>query len=431
MPLADDSALYKREKVEDLLASHADALVSLRAAVGDKLPDGPEAGTGVQFDDIFLLRYLLSHKGDVAKATEPLLETLKWREDNAETLASLKTIHDIPNASTFLRFQTVGDIGTTFAGWTTFVVRTAHSDLTSLMNAMSVQEVSDYLTFSKELQWRDCDKRTRETGMLVKNISVIDMQAFSLFGADRRFFAALGDSSKKSAIVYPQLLGATICVNAPSFIQLIIKAFSPFMPQSALDKQRFCKVKDTRKEAASGCPFLNMFGGQDDAGKTCPVAGLPDFLGGVEPCPAVLVPVADRSDRMKKSTVGARSNKVVEVTIDDNAVMGMAFPIRVKYEVLVAAYGIGVEAKMITAGGGADDDKGEVVLKSRKIKADEGLVEAHFEVHRPGTLRFEFDNTYSMLRSKSVQYRVEIVTEPAEEEEVGGEAKAADVEFTL
>ena len=273
MPLADDSALYKREKLEDLLALHADAVVSLRAAVGDKLPEGPEAGSGVQFDDVFLLRYLLSHKGDAAKATAPLLETLQWRKDNAETLASLKTIHDIPNAATFLRFQTVGDIGATFSGWTTFVVRTAHSDLTSLMNAMSVQEVSEYLTFSKELQWRDCDKKTRETGMLVKNISVIDMQGFSLFGADRRFFAALGDSSKKSAIVYPQLLGATICVNAPSFIQLIIKAFSPFMPQSALDKQRFCKVKDTRKEPPRGARSSTCLAGKTRRARRVPSPG--------------------------------------------------------------------------------------------------------------------------------------------------------------
>eukprot|EP00946_MAST-07B_sp_MAST-7B-sp1_P003295 g3295.t1 len=437
MPIGDDSALYKREKIEDLLAAHADALVSLRAAAGDALPAEPEEGTGVKFDDIFLLRYLLSHNGSVEKATPPLLETLKWRKDNAAVLSSLKTIHDIPNASTFLRFQTVGDISATFAGWTTFVVRTAHSDLQATMNALSVQEVSEYLTFSKELQWRDCDKRTRETGILVKNISIIDMQGFTLFGADRRFFAALGDSSKKSAIIFPQLLGATICVNAPSFIQLIVRAFSPFMPQSALDKQRFCKVKNTTKEPASGCPFLSMFGGRDEAGKTCPVTGLPDFLGGVEPCPDVLVPVADRADRMNKATISARTKRVVDVVIDENAVMGMAFPVSIKYEVLVAAYGIGVEAKLVMSGdGGASGaDKTEVVLTPRKIKAEEGLVQGTFEVQKPGTLHFEFDNSYSMLRSKSVQYRVEIATDKGVEGGEGDEgdagAKSADVQFTL
>ena len=147
----------------------------------------------------------------------------------------------------------------------------------------------------------------------------------------------------------------------------------------------------------------------------------------------MLVPVADRADRMKKATVSARSNKVVELTIDDDAVMGLAFPIRIKYEVLVAGYGIGVEAKLMTMGGdgAADKKEEEIVLPSRKIKAEEGLVEGTFEVCRPGTLRFEFDNTYSMLRSKSVQYRVEIVSEGEEEEEDGDEAKAADVEFTL
>ena len=430
MPLGDDSALYKREQVEDLLAKHMDAITELREAVAEELPKEPV--DGIAFDDIFLLRYILSYK-TAAKAEGPCRETLEWRRENADVLSRLKTIHDIPNASTFLKFQTVGDIDAKFAGWTTFVVRTAHSDLTACMNALSVQEVSEYLTFSKELQWRECDRLTRETGVLVKNISIIDMNGFSLFGADRRFFAALGDSSKKSAIVFPQLLGATICVNAPSFIQLIVKAFSPFMPQSALDKQRFCKVKNTNTEPASGCPFLNMFGGRDDSGKTCPVDGLPDFLGGELPCPAVLVPVAERVDRMKKATIGARSNKTIEVKVDDNAVMGMKFPISIKYEVLVAAYGIGVEAKMVTSSSDdtGSDKKEQVVMPARKIKAEEGLVQGVFQVEKPGTLKFEFDNTYSILRSKSIQYRVEISTDGSEGGEEGAEAKASDVEFSL
>ena len=444
MPIGDDSALYKRQNIDELLTTHANAIVELRTAVQDLLPAAPV--DGVAFDDIFLLRYILSFK-QVDKATPPCRETLEWRVKNKDILHRLTStgIDGIPNASTFLKFQTVGDISTTFQGWTTYVVRTAHSDLPSLMGAMSVQEVSDYLTYSKELQWREVDRLTRATGVLVKNISVIDLNGFSFFGADRRFFKALGDSSKVSAVVFPQLLGATICVNAPSFIQLLISSFGSLMPKSATDKQRFCKVKNTVTENASKCPFLNMFGGQDSEGKTCPIKGLPDFLGGVEPCPAVLVPVADRTDRMNKATISARSSKVVEIHVNEDTMMGMTFPCRIKWEVLVAGYGVGVGATMKLGGGGSNKEskdskeskeKGEEVLPTRKIKADEGLVTGTFDVKNAGTLVITFDNSYSLLRSKTIQYRFDVDSDTVP---VGvgsamggeGETKASDVTVAL
>ena len=37
MPVGDDSAIYKRENIEDLLATHTDAIASLREAVADEV----------------------------------------------------------------------------------------------------------------------------------------------------------------------------------------------------------------------------------------------------------------------------------------------------------------------------------------------------------------------------------------------------------
>ena len=80
-------------------------------------------------------------------------------------------------------------------------------------------------------------------------------------------------------------------------------------------------------------------------------------------------------------------------------------PYFVTNTLLITSYGIGVGATMDTT---KVDEK--EVLVSRKIKAEEGLVEGTFEVLRPGmhTLRIEFDNTYSYLRSKSIQYRFDV-----------------------
>jgi hypothetical protein len=271
------------------------------------------------------------------------------------------------------------------------------------------------------------------------------MNGFSFFGADRRFFAALGDSSKRSAIMYPQLLGATICVNVPSFIAILRSVFSPLMPQSALDKQRFCKAKDTNKQSASKCPYLNMYAktttkeeqkddettksstSKSESTNVCPfksISGLPDFLGGNESCPRELIPVADRADRLTKMTIGARSTKIIQMTINEEKLMGLRFPCRIKYEVLVAGYGIGVGATMNTTTttntmNTTTEGEKEVVLKARKIKAEEGLVVGTFEVLHAGVLTIEFDNSYSYLRSKTVQFRFDVdATMVAKVEEV-------------
>ena len=175
----DDSAIYKRESIEELLTTHADAVSALRDAVADVLPT--EVGLssacqrlrphlisfsyatfsplillflrhlcqpvdGVEFDNLFLLRYILSFK-TVAAAIEPCRTTLVWRIEQADVLhrLTLEGRAGIPNHSTFMKFQTVGDISTKFGGWPTYVVRTAHSDLPSLMNSLSVAEVRNFL----------------------------------------------------------------------------------------------------------------------------------------------------------------------------------------------------------------------------------------------------------------------------------------------
>ena len=44
-----------------------------------------------------------------------------------------------------------------------------------------------------------------------------------------------------------------------------------------------------------------------------------------------------------------------------------------------------------------------------KIKADRGLVKGSFHVPLAGTVQLVFDNSYSILRSKTLEYRVEVV----------------------
>ena len=79
----------ERPLVKELLAAHASEVRALREAVkGDALFDA------AKHDDLWLLRFLLSQKKDVAKAAKAVATTLAWRKSNRmdELSAELKEL---------------------------------------------------------------------------------------------------------------------------------------------------------------------------------------------------------------------------------------------------------------------------------------------------------------------------------------------------
>ena len=71
-----------------------------------------------------------------------------------------------------------------------WVVRTAHSMQSQLMNTLGHDAVLETLALSKEVQFYMCDQHTRRTRKLCKMISIIDMQGYTMGASDSRFFKA-------------------------------------------------------------------------------------------------------------------------------------------------------------------------------------------------------------------------------------------------
>ena len=100
---------------------------------------------------------------------------------------------------------------------------------------------------------------------LVKITQVFDMSDFSYFNLNIKVFRALGNTSKKSAIYYPQLVGNKIFVNTPIIIKSCMKIFNKFQSINALSMQHVCNKNCNE----STCPILSY-----DA------KDLPEFIGG-------------------------------------------------------------------------------------------------------------------------------------------------------
>ena len=156
-----------------------------------------------------------------------------------------------------------------------FVVRSGVSNPGAVMAQLSHEQVVDFLLFSREQAFLQCDRETRQRRRLVKMVTVIHMEHASA-NVDRRFFQCLAASGKIAEFVYPQQLMRSVMFRPPSFFFALFALFKPLMSAKQLEKNAVCPGRVAGGSAAS-CPF---------ASKHFDVAALPTILGGECTCAA-------------------------------------------------------------------------------------------------------------------------------------------------
>lgn len=94
---------------------------------------------------------------------------------------------------------------TRFGGPICFI-RAGLTDTDQLMEAISVPLLARYMVYEKEIAYTLCEIATKKNGRLAKAIYVTDAHRVSLFSNNSKFFNAMGDSSKVSENIHPQLV---------------------------------------------------------------------------------------------------------------------------------------------------------------------------------------------------------------------------------
>ena len=257
-----------------------------------------EAAKVAPLDELFALRFVLSaKKNDVAVATENLLKTLAYRAANLGELDKARK-QSAKNQDTFNKYSKTGFLGYLGGLHPVFVVRAGRADTKEIMRQLSIDEVAETLLLQTEYMFMLADTKTRETGLLCKILSVVDLEGMSLFTYDSKFPKALGKSSHMSAVYYPQLTGRTVIINLPSALKFLFMVFRNFMSASAVEKQTVCPGRSL-KQSADECPFLAKFASASKQAPGPVDAVLPPFLGGRAPCPAYLR-IAEVDDSIKR-----------------------------------------------------------------------------------------------------------------------------------
>ncbi|KAJ1640045.1 hypothetical protein T492DRAFT_898883 [Pavlovales sp. CCMP2436] len=213
-----------------------------------------------EHDDLFILRYVLSFKGDVPKSATAIQHAIVWRRDNAATLARIDE----------LQSEVRLIIPTGMLPWTTnqgqpIQVALPFAVDTATWATKSEQWHHEAGISNREVAYRICDKLSRESGRLVKLVMIQDLTGLSLTFAmaNSKLVQNQGKLSKLAEFLFPQLIATVVVTHPPSFIQTLYK-----MAGAVLSERLIKKIK-MAENPAKICEFSGL-----------PIDKVPTFLGG-------------------------------------------------------------------------------------------------------------------------------------------------------
>lgn len=384
--------------VDDLLGQHSSTIGALRKSVAPLLTDPSQ-------DDIYLLRYLLSHGFDTKKCAAEISRAVEWREKHSELLQRARSGQPLEYDDVLRKYAVSGVHRTTTNGGPLTIVRAGLSNAVAIMDALTYDQVLDWFMYENEKIHLFCDAATRKSRKFVKAVSIIDLKNYPLFGGkDKQFQKATGEATKLSAFLYPQLLQCTVMINVPAVFRYAFPLVKRFFSKKTLDKLKVCPA-DTldRTKNAKACPFATKLVDFDD---------IPTFLGGE--CNEGIGGVPNEQ---------TRPNQVV----DDDGMARITVAKRGKYEafeevaqgaskanwtvVVDANRGIEMSAVLKVPDENEEDGaKTLTLMPAEKLKSD-GEISGTIDLEQSpaGLLVVTFDNSYTILNSKTLRYKIEVV----------------------
>jgi hypothetical protein len=283
-----------KERIEQVQKNQT---VNVNNTTGSSSKNLEHAALLAPLDELYVLRYVLSAISSSSSnpssnpssptnntsnnsiiesiSIENIWKTLLWRSQHLQDLENAKRgiIKYKSETQQFLKHCVLGNLGGLHP---TVLARLGHSSMKGICELFTHDQMVENSLLLNEYAYHLCDVKTRETGLLCKEIAVIDLANFSVMDFDRRFAKAVGESSHLSQLYYPQLLGKTIILNMPTLLRIAFKAMRLVMPAKSIEKQSICPgsliIQNENGTKKVQCPFLSKFDNGIDI--------IPKYLGG-------------------------------------------------------------------------------------------------------------------------------------------------------
>ena len=248
--------------VEELIREHRPLIDQMVATLSSSSSSSPLYDPA-KHDDLWCLRFLLSHKKNLDKAIAAAQTTLafrrehgldEWGDIRGTAPQDITTTNNNTDDSTagaawvawkrFIDSGGVTDRSIVYAvpdeqrcGVLTFI------DIGSMdphkLAELSVQEWIAALAYMNEWNYQWCDYLTRKTGRLTKSVRLVDVGTASLSQIDwqcqMRYTQAIGTMQD----CYPQAVKSIYVCYAPFWVYGPWKAIRPLLPSRVVNKMDF------------------------------------------------------------------------------------------------------------------------------------------------------------------------------------------------
>jgi len=236
--------------VSTLVSENANKIATLRDIATSITSDAPS-------DDVFYLRYCLADVDDDEMKSR-FESTMKWRSGEGKSIcdAAKTAIGEAtesggwnndpvqkaaPFASVVNEYITPSSIVTTTTrvGDLAFCIRASNIDDVELMKKISVEDLSDFFVYCKEVNAAVANMRSVESDRLVSVLTANDLSGVKLVGGEASFRKALSASSKRGNELYPTLSGPSLLLNLPKLLGALAKLFTPLFPAEVRKRIKF------------------------------------------------------------------------------------------------------------------------------------------------------------------------------------------------
>lgn len=236
--------------MESLLQKYGSDIAAIRKACAELLEG---------FDDVYVLRYALEHKGDIAAAEKNLREVMEWRRGKGKAIVdaaasavaaamadgkwnNTPVLAAAPHSAAVSKFFTASQIVVVSLkeGDLCSCIRASAIEDNKLMDQVSADQLVEFFLYAREVNFLVAEKRTRNSGRLIRLCSANDLSGVSRF-PDDRFQKALTSSSKEATILYPGFSGPTLILNLPGIVRLLVQFLTPLFPGAVQQRIKFAR----------------------------------------------------------------------------------------------------------------------------------------------------------------------------------------------
>ena len=268
-----------RPLVKDLLAKHSKAVEIVRTAIQNDdvcktISAKNSEDNAKRYDDIWILRFVLSHKGHVASASKAAIKTIKFRDEK-----KLNELGDIRHRLRGLGVQTHENYTSEplpendaydrcCAENSAFFTQpdkdrglllycdVGKMDMDAISETLTEEQMTEYMIYLNEAVFQILDDVTRRTGRLTKQMKMVDMGNVHLTKMNRTYIKRDAAVSKSLEDYYPQLLGCMYIANSPSWLSMVWLALRPFFPKRMVEKLDFLPSLAKLKKSSNYKTYL-------------------------------------------------------------------------------------------------------------------------------------------------------------------------------